>query len=182
MTTTALITPTTPTEDTEKVNAILKGTEEHLGFVPDGLRLYSISPPLLEAFVGSVGYFMAHPQLSQELLAMIRYLVSSDAKCSFCIDFNAGFLLNMGKTSEQLTEAQNNSNNAPLPDNEKVLLNIALAAIHNPEGVSKADIDLAVQAGFSERDVFDAVVIAANNKAFTHVLRTFKIEQQGTFA
>ncbi len=182
MTTNALINPIIPTEDTDKVNAIFKGIEAHLGFVPDGLRLYSISPPLLEAFVGSVGYFMAHPRLSQELLAMIRYLVSSDAKCSFCIDFNAGFLLNMGKTQEQLSEAQNNSDHAPLPENEKVLLSIALAAIHDPEGVSKADIDLALEHGFSERDVFDAVVIAANNKAFTHVLRTFKIEQQGTFA
>jgi len=30
--------------------------------------------------------------------------------------------------------------------------------------------------------VFDAVIIAANNKAFTHVLRTFKVEDQAAFA
>ena len=179
---TALINPVVPSEDSEKVEAIFKGIEERLGYVPDGLRLYSISPPLLEAFIGSVGYFMEHATLNQELLAMIRYLVSSDANCSFCIDFNAAFLLNMGKTQEQLSAAQENADNAPLTDADKVLLNIALSGIHNPEGVSKADIDQALEQGFTERDVFDAVVIAANNKAFTHVLRTFKIETQGTFA
>ncbi len=178
----ALINPVVPAQDTKKVEAIFKGIEARLGFVPDGLRLYGISPPLLEAFVGSVGYFMAHSTLSQELLAMIRYLVSSDAKCSFCIDFNAGFLLNMGKTQEELNAAQDNADNAPLSEEEKVLLNIALAGIHNPEGVGQADIDLAIKKGFTERDVFDVVAIAANNKAFTHVLRTFKIESQGAFA
>lgn len=182
MTTNALIKPLVPTEDMNKVNAIFSGIEEHLGFVPDGLRLYGVSPALLESFVGAVGYFMAHQTLSQELLAMIRYLVSSDAGCSFCVDFNAGILLNQGKTTEQLQAARENPENAPLSNEEKVLLKIALAAIDNPEAVTQVDLQKARDHGFSERDVFDVVVIAANNKAFTHVLRTFKIEHQGSLA
>lgn len=182
MTKVALITPTVPSEDTEKVNSIFAMIEEHLGYVPDGLRLYGISPPLLEAFVGNVGYFMAHQTLSQELLAMIRFLVSSDAGCSFCINFNSGILLNAGKTQDELDAARKNADNAPLADNEKILLKIALAAINHPENVTRDDIQAGLNQGFSERDIFDAVAIAANNKAFTHVLRTFKIEQQGTFA
>ena len=180
--TTALITPTIPEEDTEKVNAIFKGIEDHLGFIPDGLRLYGISPPVLGAFVTNIGYFMAHPTLSQELLATIRYLVSSKAGCTFCIDFNAGILTNLGKSTEELTAAQENPEKAPVTDAEKVILKIALASLDNPEGISRDDIQKGLDQGFSERDIFDAVVIAANNKAFTHVLRTFKIEHQGTFA
>ena len=175
MTTNTLIKPEVPTEDISKVNAIFNGIEEHLGFVPDGIRLYGVSPPLLESFVGAVGYFMGHQTLSQELLAMIRYLVSSDAGCSFCIDFNTGILMNQGKTAEQLQTAKENPDMAPLSDKEKVLLKIALAAIDNPEGVSQYDLQKAQNHGFSERDVFDVVAIAANNKAFTHVLRTFEL-------
>lgn len=182
MTTNALINPQVPAEDINKVNAIFNSIEEHMGFVPDGLRLYGVSPPLLESFVGGVGYFMAHQTLSQELLAMIRYLVSSDAGCSFCIDFNEGILMNQGKTVEQLQAAKENSDAAPLSDKEKVLLKIAMAAIHNPEGVGQNDLQKARDHGFSERDVFDVVTIAANNKAFTHVLRTFKVDHQGSFA
>lgn len=180
--TTSLISPTVPADDSQKVNAILSGVEQHLGFVPDGLRLYSMSPPLLEAFVGNVGYFMSHPRLSQELLASIRYLVSTRANCSFCIDFNAGILMNLGKSEEDLAAARQDPDKAPLGDEEKLLLKIALRAIDAPEGITEADLQAAVAAGFSERDVFDAVVAAANNRALTHVLRTFKIEHQGAFA
>lgn len=183
MTSHTLISPQVPSEDKEKVNAIFKGIEEHLGFIPDGLKLYGISPPLLEYFVGNIGYFLAHPELSQELLAMIRYLVSSNANCSFCIDFNASILINnLDKTAEQLQAAQENPDNAPLSSSDIVLLKIALAAIENPEGISQEDIQNAHDQGFSDRNVFDAVVIASNNMAFTHVLKTFKIEQQSSIA
>lgn len=182
MTKRALIQPMVPTEDQAKVDAIFKSVEEHMGFIPDGLRLYSISPPLLEAFMASVGYFMAHPTLSQELLAMIRYLVSSDSNCSFCIDFNEAILMSQGKTKEELQAARENPNQAPLTEPEVVLLKIALAAIENPEGVTQSDLQAAQDQRYLDRNIFDVVAIAANNKAFTHVLRTFKIEHQGTFA
>lgn len=183
MSTNVLINPQVPSDEQQKVDAIFSGIEEHMGFVPDGLKLYSVSPTLLENFVANVGYFMSHPELSQELLAMIRYLVSSDAGCSFCIDFNAGLLINkLGKTAEQLQAAQENIDDAPLQASEIVLLKIALAAISNPEGVTAEDMKKVRDHGFSDRNIFDAVAIAANNKAFTHVLRTFKVEHQGSFA
>lgn len=182
MNSTVLINPEVPADGKETVDAIFKGVEEHMGFVPDGLKLYGISPPLLESFFGNIAYFMGHQELSQELLAMIRYLVSSEAGCSFCIDFNEGILINQGKTVEQLQAARENSDNAPLEESEKVLLKIALAAIDNPEGVTGDDLQKARDQGYSDRNIFDVVAIAANNKAFTHVLRTFKIEQQGSFA
>lgn len=178
----SLITPVVSAEDQATVDSIFGMVQEHMGFIPDGLRLYSISPPLLQSFIGNVGYFMQHTRLSQPLLAMIRYLVSSGEGCQFCIDFNAAILLNLGITQEQLEAAQSSPEQAPLSSDEKHLLSIALSAINHPETVSRQDIDLAIEQGYSERDVFDVVAIAANNKAFTHVLRTFKIEQQGTFA
>ncbi|WP_198265245.1 carboxymuconolactone decarboxylase family protein [sulfur-oxidizing endosymbiont of Gigantopelta aegis] len=177
-----LITPTVSSEDKSRVDAIFNSVQEHMGFIPDGLRLYSISPPLLEAFMGNVGYFMAHEHLSQTLLAMIRYLVSSKANCHFCIDFNAAILMNQGITSEQLRSARANTDDAPINDAEKVLLKLALSAISCPEGISADDIQQAKNQGFSERDIFDVVAIASSNNAFTYVLRTFKVEQQGAFA
>jgi len=180
--TTALINPTVNSEDQAKVKAIFDQVEAQMGFVPDGLKLYSISPPLLESFVGNVGYFMTHKTLSPELLAMIRYLISNDAHCRFCIDFNASLLINkLGKSQDQLNAATENPDNSPLTSNEIILLKIALASIENPEKVTKEDLDKARAAGYSDRDLFDAVAIAANNKAFTHLLRTFKVEQQGVF-
>lgn len=178
----ALITPTPPTGEEERVAAVLEKMEEHLGFVPDGLRLYGISPPLLETFVGNVGYFaMGGTALPPELTTMIRYLVSSRAKCQFCIDMNEGFLNNMGIDLDRVREARGNPDKAPLKDREKTLLKLALKSVNSDETVTNEDLDHARQQGWGDREIFDAVVQAANISSFNHVLRTFKIEHQGVF-
>ncbi len=178
--TSALITPDLNPEEQQRVDIIFKGIEAQLGFVPDGMRLFSTSPPLLESFMINIGYFMVHTRLSQELLASIRYLVSAKENCSFCVSFNAKILINLGLPFKELKGLRENHHNAPLPEGEKILLNIALASINDPKGITKEDIDQAKRFDFTERDVFDVVVMAASNKAFTHVLRSFNITRQGT--
>lgn len=179
----ALINPQPPAEDEEKVAGILRHIEENMGFVPDGLRMLGVSPVLLENMMGNVAYFMAHKELSQDLLWFIRYLNSEEVGCDFCISFTGGMLMNnLGKTADQLQAAKDNPDNAPLTDKEKTLLKIALASCDSPENVSAADLQKARDAGFSERNIFDAVAAAVNNRAFTLLLRTFKVDElQGSF-
>ena len=177
-----LITPNVPRGEEQHVEGILNQVEQALGFVPDGLRLYSISPPLLENFVSTIGYFRANPVMRQELLAMIRYLASSEAGCEFCIDLNEGFLTSMGVDLDDIRAARKDHKKAPLEANEKQLLELALKSLNDPDGVNQADMDAAHQQGWTDRDIFDAVAIAANNRAFNLVLKTFKIEHQGAFA
>ena len=178
-----LISPHIPAGDEERVAAIFTAIQERVGFVPDGLRLYSLSPPLLETFVGNVAYFNGGGTgLPPELTAMIRYLVSWQSGCSFCVDMNEGFLVNMGKDLDSIRSSRNNPEVAPLADKDKALLKLALKAINSPEFVSKDDLDQVRRLGWQERDLFDAVAQAASNRAFNIVLRTFKVEHQGAFA
>lgn len=177
-----LLNPAIPGGEEQHVEGILSQVEQALGFVPDGMRLYSISPPLLENFVSTIGYFRAHPVLRQELLAMIRYLASADSGCQFCIDLNEGFLTRMGIDLDDIRAARNNPKNAPLEANERPLLELALKSLTNPEGINQTDMEAAHQQGWTDRDIFDAVAMAANNRAFNLVLKTFKIEHQGVFA
>ena len=180
---TPLIFPQAPAGDEQRVAGIFNAIQEHLGFIPDGLRLYSLSPPLLETFINNVNYFNGGgTQLPGELTAMIRYLVSWQAGCSFCVDMNEGFLVNMGKDLDSVRAARNNPELAPLSEKDKAMLKLALKAVNSPEFVSKDDLDQARHHGWQERDLFDAVAQAANNRAFNLVLRTFKIEHQGVFA
>ncbi len=179
----ALINPQPPIGDEEKVAGILKHIEENMGLVPDGLKMMGVSPVLLENMMGNVAYFMAHKELSQDLLWTIRYLNSEEVNCDFCISFTGGMLMNnLGKTADELQAAKDNPDNAPITDNEKILLKIALASCENPDGVSGDDIQKARDAGFSEQNIFDAVAVAVNNRAFTYLLRTFKVHEiQGSF-
>lgn len=177
-----LITPTPPIGEEDRVAGVLGAIQEHIGFVPDGLRLYSFSPPLLEAFVGNISYFRSDETLPPVLLTMIRYLVSWQNECNFCIDMNEGFLANMGVDLDAVRAARTNPDVAPLEDNEKPLLKLALKAVNTPQDVNQADIDAVRAQGWSERNIFDAVVQAASNRAFNIVLKTFNVEQQGVFA
>ncbi len=178
-----LITPQVPSADQQHVDEVLGNFEQHLGFVPDGLRLYSMSPPLLDAFTANIGYFsMGGTTLPPTLTAMIRYQVSWDAGCSFCVDLNEGFLTGMGLDLDAIRATRDNPDKAPFDDKDKALLKLALKSVDKPDEVSKADMDSMRKHGWGEREIFDAIVQAANNRAFNYVLRTFKIEHQGAYA
>lgn len=179
-----LISPQAPVGEEQRVADIFKTIQECIGFVPDGLRLYSLSPPLLETFVGNVAYFNGGGTgLPPVLTAMIRYLVSWQSGCTFCVDMNEAVLVNrLGLDLEQVRAARNNPELAPLSDKDKALLRLALKAANSPEFVSQQDLDQARQQGWQDRDMFDTVVQAASMRAFNVVLRTFKVEHQGAFA
>jgi len=177
-----LIQPVTPATDVETVNNIFTMVEEKFGFVPDGLKLYSLSPPLLQNFVGNIGYFHEGTGLPPLLTTMIRYLVSSAANCSFCIDMNEAFLDQMGIDLDTARAARVDIDQAPLSEKEMSLLKLALKSVDDPESITEDVIQHARSHGWSDRDIFDATVQAANNRAFNYVLRTFKIHHQGAYA
>lgn len=177
-----LITPVAPVGEEERVAGVLEAVENHIGFVPDGLRLYSFSPPLLETFVGNITYFNSGDNLAPSLMAMIRYLVSWQGQCHYCIDLNEGFLLNMGLELDDIRAARSNPEAAPIEKNEISLLLLALKAVNTPEEVNEQDIASVREKGWSERDIFDVVVQAASNRAFNLILSTFNLEHQGAFA
>lgn len=183
-TTAPLISPQVPTGDEQRVAGIFDAIQQRIGFIPDGLRLYSLSPPLLETFVGNVAYFNGGGTgLSPELTAMIRYLVSWQSGCAFCVDMNESILVNsLNMKLDQVRAARTNPELAPLSDKDKVLLRLALKSANNPEFVSQQDLDEAREHGWQDRDLFDTVVQAASMRAFNIVLRTFKVEHQGAFA
>lgn len=177
-----LLTPQPPVGEEARVAATLGAIEQRLGFVPDGLRLFGISPPLLESYVSNIGYFNSGERLSPVLMTMIRYLVSSSAKCTFCIDLNEGILWNMGVDVDTVRAARTNIEAAPVAEKEKPLLRLAIKSVTNPDSTTHADLEAARAHGWSDRDIFDVVAQAASNRAFNYVMRTFNVEHQGVFA
>lgn len=177
-----LISPTPPAGEEARVTGIFNAVKEHLGFVPDALKMYGISPPLLETFVGNISYFQGGTRLSPALTTSIRYLVSYQSDCTFCIDLNEGFFANMGFDVEAIRKGRSNPDLLPVTAQERSLLKLALKAINSPEAVGAADMELAHEQGWTDRDIFDAVAQAASNKSLNYLLRTFKINHQGAYA
>lgn len=177
-----LIYPKAPSGEEERVAGVLGAVESHIGFIPDGLRLFSFSPPLLETVAANISYFNGGTGLSPVLMTMIRYLSSWQTQCSYCIDLNEGFLTNMGLELDVIRAARSNPEAAPIAENEIPLLLLALKSVNTPEEVSEQDIKEVRASGWSDRNIFDVVVQAANNRAFSLVLRAFNVEHQGAFS
>lgn len=176
-----LLQPSVPVEEEESINTIFNQIEERFGFVPDGVRLYGTSPVLLESLLTGASYFLQHSGINQTLLALIRYLTSDNIGCSFCISFNEGILLQLGLDIETIRSISDDPAKAPLEEREKALLAFALKAVTEPESVNRADVDHLRTLGWTEQEIFEVVVMAANTRAFNLVLKTFKVREQGAF-
>ena len=177
----ALLNPMPPAGEEERVSKVFQMAEEMVGWVPAGIRLYGISPPLLESFAANIAYFGGGTALSPQLTTMIRYLVSGRARCPFCIDLNERFLVGMGVGLDAVRAAREDIDNAPIDEREKPLLRLALHAVTEPGADAGGLVDAARAEGWSDREIFDAVAQAASNRAFNLVLKTFNVEHEDAF-
>ena len=107
--------------------------------------------------------------------------MSERAGCKFCIDLNQGVLSNLGADLDAVHAAREDIDQAPVSDAEKPLLKLALQAVDAPDQDSEPLVEAARAAGWGDREIFDAVMQAASNRAFNFVLKTFNVEAQGAF-
>lgn len=171
------ITP--PSEELAKLEAIMAPYKEILGRAPGGLQLLGVSPPVLEHYAGTIGYYMAHPTLGQALLTFIRYLVSWRGDCAYCVDLNEAFLINAGLDLDAIRATREDPELAPLEERDKALLLLAVEAVDRPESVSADRLDMLRDLGWSDRDILDAVWHATLNRAFGRTAEAFGLPPDG---
>ena len=169
--------PTTETA-TDEVKEIFKEIEKTFGSVPNGISLWSVNARALRAQWESIKHVLAKDPDTQKLHTMIRYLVSNEGECTYCIGFNGGMLMNFfGMTEKTLKELREKPSSAPLNEKNKALLVFAMKSIIDAKGVKEADIDLMKKLGITEMEMFDIVHAAAHMLVVNTLFKTFKVEQ-----
>lgn len=172
-----MISTVSPEQANGGVAQVYSQIEQAFGRVPNGMRLFSSSPALLEQNWRQLGYYMQHPRLSFPLLAFIRMLVSERHECGYCIGMNESLLINMGGFSaEAVLAARRNSADAPLPEKEKAMLLTVLKTVEAPKALEKADLDRLRALGWEDGDILDAVYHGARNVAADIMFNAFKVE------
>ncbi|WP_291521612.1 hypothetical protein [Acidithiobacillus sp.] len=169
------LTLTKPQSAQGELAELYAAIEKSFGSVPEGLQLFGVSPKLLQIQMQALGYFGQHPSLSGNFLALLRYILSEDGGCQFCIGFNQGLLLNAGLSAESIARALQNPLNAPLHDKENRLLDYVVRAVRNPHGVQDAEIDGLRKLGWTDQDIFDAVAHGAQHTAIDIIFETFRV-------
>jgi hypothetical protein len=131
--------------------------------VPEPLILHSASPELLTRQVELLRYFMNHPRLDMELLAMTRYVLAHRFKYQFCYDFNGMILQAAAMMSdEELATLREHPEIVELDEARKALFLFALKVVENPTGVTPQDIEVLRELGWTDQDVFDMSFHAAS--------------------
>ena len=168
----------TPDSATGEVAEMYAQIQKAWGHIPTAIQAYSANPFLLKQQWEYYGSIMQHPTLTFPLTACIRMLVSQAGNCGYCIDMNAGMLINMaGWTPEQVAATRANYQDSPLSSREKTLLGLVLKMTRDSTSVTSADMQAARDAGWSDSDILDAVNHGARMVAGDIIINGFKVER-----
>ena len=174
----SLINTINPENATGEVAELYTQMQQAMGHVPAALQLYSSNPTLLREYWNYIGSIMQHPTLSPALTTTIRMLVSQQGRCAYCIDMNAGLLINMmGWTADQVAATRTDYQAGPFSAAEKTLLGLVLKSARDSGSVTALDIQDARQAGWGDRDILDAVYHGARMVAGDIMINAFKVER-----
>lgn len=173
-----LINTYTPETAEGKVKEIYGQIQAAFGSVPNAMQIYSSSPALLAKQWESIGYYMQHPTLSFNLLAIMRMLISEKTHCEYCVGFNEAMLINMGGFShEQVAATRKNPQAAPLSDKDKSMLMFVLKATGDSLSVSPADINALKAQDWSDGEILDGLNHGAYMVAGDIILNAMKVEK-----
>jgi len=134
--------------------------EEKLGFVPNVLAAYSFDQAKLRAFVNLYNDLMlAESGLSKLEREMIAVVVSSANHCYYCLTAHGAAVRQLSGDPELGEMLVMNWRTAPLPARQRALLAFAHRLTVTPAEVGEADRAALREAGWSERDVWDAASV-----------------------
>ncbi|WP_033337582.1 carboxymuconolactone decarboxylase family protein [Catenuloplanes japonicus] len=133
----------------------LRAIEKHFGHLPEAAARMATSPQLLEGFQRLNALFESTslPPLARETLIMT---VAVRNGCHVCVALHTGRLRALGAPPELIAALRTDQ---PLEDHklEGVRL-FALAALAHAGGVPPHDLDLFLEAGWSEQQALEVVL------------------------
>jgi uncharacterized peroxidase-related enzyme len=174
----SILQTVTPETATGEVAEIYAQIQNAWGQVPTAIQAYSANPFLLKQQWEYYGSIMQHPTLTLPLTTCIRMLVSQAGNCTYCIDMNAGMLINMaGWTPDQVAATRANYLDSPLSPQEKTLLGLVLKMTRDSKSITADDMQAARDAGWSDSDILDAVNHGARMVAGDIIINGFKVER-----
>jgi len=163
---------------TGEVKEIFEEIQSMIGMVPNGIRVWSASPEALKVQWSGIKKGFAKDAETVKLAAIIRYLMSNENECSYCIGFNGGMLMNMHNMSEdELLAMKKDPSTAPLGEKNKALLLFAMKSVKDADSVNADDIEALKKLSISEEEMFDIVKSASHMFVVNTLFKTFKVEQ-----
>lgn len=141
--------------------------------VPDPLQLYSASPRYLVKQMAVIGDFMGDDAYDNGFLAALRYLGASATCFDSCSQFNRQMLNSMGLTESEIDALATDPSKA-FDEKEAVMLAFVAKSITTPDNVVKSDVESVRAQGWTDQQIFECTVYAAQMATVGIAFRTFK--------
>lgn len=143
--------------------------------IPGIVKCFATHPPLLRGMLEiAAAMLFADGDLTRRHKEMIATLLSSQNQCPYCADSHGAFLLAQGGSAELLCSLRSGSPDASsLTPAEQALLRFAGKINADSHSITRADVEAAMQAGWTEAQVSESVHIAALFAAFNRIANGF---------
>jgi uncharacterized peroxidase-related enzyme len=160
-----------------EVRALFARYRERFGRtdLPGIVLCFATTPALLKGMLEIAENFLfGESLLSRRHKEMIATYVSRQNACPYCADSHAASLEAQGGSPEMICALQKSDLNAQLfTSAEQALLKFAGKVNANSLAVTRADVEAAMCAGWTEAQVAEAVHIAALFAAFNRIANGF---------
>jgi len=156
---------------------------EHFGRqdVPGILKCFATHPPLLQQMMEIASTLLfCDGHLPRQAKEMIATYVSSLNRCPYCVDSHA-FFLNVYGGGDVLIDTLSTGDvaQAPIQENERILLQFVQKVSCESYAVSPKDISRLRDAGWSDQQIAEAVHVTALFACFNRVANAFGLPSQG---
>lgn len=158
------------------VAAVYQMMEDRVKFIPNVVKLHSASPEFFEKFMAITGYYTDHPTLDPVLVSYIRLLISNMEGANYCVRLQSAVLNNYQVNKEDITDACTNYGNINLDTKRKLLLCFVMDMMYDKLTNTKENIAELTEAGWTEKDIYEACMLGAVQKGVTKVIKGFEVD------
>jgi uncharacterized peroxidase-related enzyme len=167
---------------TGEVAELYERYRSHFGrpSVPGIVKCFATHPPLLRHMMGlAENLLFIDGSLTRRHKEMIATWVSAANECPYCADSHGYFLRTLGASADQLEAVQSrHTQSVDLAPQERALLGFADKVTRASHAVSRTDIDLLKQVGWSDEQIAEATHITALFAAFNRIANAFGLPSQ----
>ncbi len=145
-----------------QVQTVYEELQSQFGIVPNVFKVLSAWPEALQAYASLIHTIMIEDsQLTRAVKEMIAAVVSRVNFCDYCVGQHQNGMKAFGLAPEVADAVVADFTTAPISDSEKALLAFAGKTTRHAHKVTDADVNALKAAGWSERQVLEATLVAS---------------------
>lgn len=157
--------------------------ERQMGFVPNVTKVFSLWPEVFD-LQGRLfeAVMLAKTELPNPTKEMIALVVSNANQCGYCATHHSEFLARYRISADVIHQLAADFLKAPLDDKTKALLGYAYKVTREPAKVTAADVGFLRSLGWSDREILEAAVVAAQFNFINRIVDALGVELEPAVA